>query len=78
MSRIPIKGHDKNGAALVENSSVVRYCDTEWMYHGAYYSTKRDTINMFLTSVKTDKSIVLNNRDLNYDGIVLVRNENTE
>lgn len=68
-----VDGRDSNGALLAPGRSVVRYADTEWMFHFALYSKERDTVNLVLSSMKTDKTVVLHNRDLTYDGVYLVR-----
>lgn len=79
MARISVESKDSNGAMLIPEKSIVRYSDIEWLYHGAYYSTTRETTDMLISSLHTDKMVILHDRDIKaYNGVVLVRTEGNQ
>lgn len=76
MGRIIVDGFDSNGAKLTPGRSVVRFADTEWRYHCSLYSETRDTVDMVVSGMKSDKVIILHERDKNIDGgVVLIRTD---
>ena len=60
--RKPIQAYDRDHRKLVKDRSVVRYCDTLWLYHGAWINTDTGKVKFLISSRRNGKMRLVHDR----------------